>query len=79
MISALDTQTTAGQRHSMSKVVSFIEGQAGRIRGGLSAGNQRMFADLLGHLTRESERLLPDVRTFSDRAHGLVSLLGAIT
>ena len=76
MLSSLDTVTTAGQGHFMSKIVSFIQGQAGRAGSGLSVGNRRMFAELLGHQTRESERRLPDVRTFSDRTHGLVSLLG---
>ena len=78
MLSTLDTLTNAGQRHMMNKVVSFLKEQTGRVGRRLSLRNQRAFADLLDHLTRDSERLLPDVCPFSHHADGLVALLAAI-
>lgn len=78
MLSTLDTLSAAGQHHVMGKVVSFLKDQVGRAGRGLSIRNQRSFEELLGHLTRESERLSPDIRTFSRHAEALMSLLAAI-
>jgi hypothetical protein len=79
MLSSLDTLTAAGQHHVMSKIVTFLQDQATHATHRVSHGNQRAFAELLGHLTCESERLLPDVRAFSRRAEGVVALLATIT
>jgi hypothetical protein len=78
ILSTLDTLTTAGQHYVMSKVLAFILDQAGRACRGLSASNQRMFVELIEHLTYESERLSPDTRRFSHRAESMVALLGVI-
>ena len=77
MLATLDTLTIAGQRDVMSKVVGFIEDHAECAARGLGPRNARTFADLLGHLTHESQRLVPDVRAFVERAGLLLALLAA--
>lgn len=78
MLPTLNTLTAAGQHNVMSKIVAFTRGQVDRPRPGLSAHNRRMFAELLGHLTHESERLSPDILAFSDWAESLLTLLAAV-
>lgn len=77
MLATLETATTAGQLHIMGKILGFIEDHVSRACEGLSARNQRTFSELLGHLRRESQRLLPDVRSFVRRAESLMSLVAA--
>jgi hypothetical protein len=78
MLPTLDTVSAAGQHHIMSKVVAFIEQQAAGVGRSLSRRNQEMFAELLEHLTHESQRLLPDVQVFTNRAESLLVFLGAL-
>jgi hypothetical protein len=78
MLSTLDTLTAAGQHHVMSKIIRYLGHEATHARRSLSHGNQHAFAELLGHLTEESERLWPDIRAFSRRVEGLMALLAAI-
>ena len=75
MLGTLDTLTMAGQRHVMTKVVSFIRenGNYWAHRIGYSDGSQ--VGDLLGRLALEAERLAPDPRRFGQHAHNLVDLL----
>jgi len=47
----------------------------GQVRGGVTQG---VAAALLEHLAVESERRLPDARTFGPRAESLVALLAAV-
>jgi hypothetical protein len=78
MLTSLDTLTIAGQQNVMIKVVAFIRGRAGDALGRVGRHNQRTAADLLQHLAVESERPLPDVRSFGPRAESLVALLAAV-
>jgi hypothetical protein len=75
MLPTLETLTTAGQHHIMNKVVAFIDDQVDRMVRRASPGNQRMLAEQLVCLKRESDRLLPDVREFTRRAESLLALL----
>ena len=77
MLPTLDTVSAAGQQHIMRKVVAFIQAQAVRTCRNLSQRNQEMFAELLEHLTHESQRLLPDARAFIRRTESLLVFLGA--
>ena len=77
MLPTLQTLTAAGQQNIMSKIVTFTRDQAERARHGLSARNRRMLAELLGHLTHESERLSPGILAFSRRAESLLALIAA--
>ena len=78
MLTSLETLTTAGQQHVMFKVIAFIRGRAGEALGRVGRKNQRTAVDLLEHLAIESERPLPDVRSFGPRAESLVALLAAV-
>lgn len=78
MLTSLDTLTIAGQQNVMVKVVAFIRGRAGEALARVGRHDQRTAADLLQHLAVESERPLPDVRSFGPRAESLVALLAAV-
>jgi hypothetical protein len=75
MLATLDTLTTAGQQHTMAKLVGFIQDRSIRVLPGISSRNRERVAELLAHLERECHRALPDVRSFSDRADRVVTLL----
>ena len=78
MLLSMDELPSAGQRYTMTKIVAFV---AERIRrGGLAVSrqNEAMLTELLEHLTRESNRLMPDARHFNQCAEDLVDLLGPI-
>ena len=77
MLPTLDTLTAAGQHNVMTKIVTFTREHVDRAHHGLSARNRRMYAELLGHLTHESERLSPDILAFSDWCESLLALLAA--
>ena len=77
MLSTLDTLTTAGQQHTMAKLVGFIQDRSTRVLPAISSRNRDALAELMGHLQRECHRVLPDVRSFSDRADRVVALLSA--
>ena len=77
MLASLDTLTIAGQQHVMAKVVGFIRARTGEALGRVGRNNQRTAVDLLQHLATESERRLPDVRSFGPPAESLLALLAA--
>ena len=79
MLSSLDSLSTAGQCYIMAKVVAFIQQQAGRVARGLNLQNQRVFAELVAQLQRESDRVMPDARAFARRAESLLALLSTIS
>jgi hypothetical protein len=78
MLSTLENQTTAGQHHVMDKVVDFLQVQVWRAARAAGPGSRPALVELLGHLRRETDRLLPSVETFTDRAEHLVTLLSAV-
>ena len=78
MLSMLDTLTAAGQRHSMSKIVGFVDQHVGRTLDRIGARNGSTLTELSTWLRHESQRTLPDVATFRRRADDLLSLLVAV-
>ena len=78
MLGNIETLTAAGQRHTMAKVVGFIGQQATSCSQKLTPHNRSMLGQLLGQLTRESERLSPDARSFGGHAEALVGLLASV-
>lgn len=77
VLSTLDTLTTAGQQHTMAKLVGVIQDRSSRVLPGISSRNRDKLAELMAHLRRECNRALPDVRRFSDGADRVVALLSA--
>jgi len=75
MLATLDTLTIAGQRHLMAKVLAFVEGQVDRAIRHTGAGNRGMLLEQLALLKRESDRPLPSVPAFGERAESLLALL----
>lgn len=70
----LNTFTSAGQRHSMAKVVAFLSEHPGRSPHAVGRRNRAMLAAL----RRESTRALPDVARFSRQTESVLALLAAI-
>jgi len=75
MVATLDTVTIAGQRHLMAKVLAFVGGQVERAIRHAGAGNRGMLLEQLALLKRESDRQLPSVPAFGQRAESLIALL----
>jgi hypothetical protein len=75
MLATLDSLTIAGQRHLMAKVVSFVDGQMTRVLQHVGPGNRRTLLDQLALLKGESDRQLPSVPVFGQRAESLIALL----
>ncbi len=78
MLDSMDTLTIAGQRHTMGKVVEFIKDQMAHAPLPFGLRNQQMLAELLRQLRDESQRLSPDVLTFTRGAKSLVALLNGV-
>jgi hypothetical protein len=78
MLSTLENLTTAGQHHIMGKVVDFLQLQVWRAAHAARPGSRQALIDMVGHLRREANRLLPSVETFTDRAEHLVTMLSAV-
>ena len=77
MIRTMETLTLAGQRHTMARIVAFIDQRATRCERTIGIHNRNMLEQLLEELTRESRRIFPDVRSFGSRAEALLGLLAA--
>ena len=75
MLASLDTLTIAGQRHLMAKVLAFVDGQVQRVIHHAGPRNRGMLLEQLAVLRRESDRQLPSVATFGERAESLLALL----
>ena len=75
MLQNLETLTSAGQRHSMRKIVDFVSQHVPRARHPVSPRNRRTLEDLVNWLREESDRALPDVIAFCRRADNLLVLL----
>lgn len=78
MLSTLETLTSAGQRHTMSKIASFVGRHARDGRHDLTPRNGDALADLSGWLRREAERAAPDVASFSRRTEDVLALLATL-
>ncbi len=75
MIGDLEEQTSAGRRYTMEKVVAFLRHEVGRGVLAIGPRNARVLSQLVDQLAIASQRLIPDVRYFGDRAETLLSLL----
>jgi len=75
MVATLDTVTIAGQRHLMAKVLAFVDGQVEQAIRHAGSGNRGMLLEQLALLKRESDRQLPSVPDFGQRAESLIALL----
>ena len=75
MLATLETVTIAGQRHLMTKVVAFVDGQVSRAISQAGPGNRRMLLEQLMLLKGEAGRQLPSVPVFGARAENLLALL----
>jgi hypothetical protein len=78
MLCTMETLTAPGQHHTMRKVVAVIEEQIAQLCRDLGGRHQHLLTEMLEHLTRESQRSWPDVRSFSHRAKDLMALLAAV-
>jgi hypothetical protein len=76
MLASLDTLTFAGQRHLMTKVIAFVDPQVHRVIDHAPPGERGRLLEELSFLRRESDRQLPSVPAFGERAAGLLALLG---
>jgi hypothetical protein len=73
MLAALETQTTAGQRHTMGKVVGILAPHVGR-----RASVRLRMARTIDELAHEAGRLVPDAPLFRHHAELVVFALRAI-
>jgi hypothetical protein len=78
MLATLGTLTTAGQRHTIGKVMTFIEDQVRHAISKVGRRNQAAVAELMEHLKQESERLHPDPASVSRHATILMTLIAAV-
>ena len=77
MIGTMETLTLAGQRHTMARIVDFIDQCATRCERTIGIHNRNTLEQLLEELTREAQRIFPDARSFGSRAEALLGLLAA--
>jgi hypothetical protein len=77
MLATLDTLTVAGQRHLMTKVIAFVDGQVARAIQRAGHGDRSMLLEQVALLRRESDRQLPSVPAFGERAERLIALLAS--
>jgi hypothetical protein len=75
MLATLDTLTIAGQRHLMTKVTAFVDGQVERALQRAGTANGGALVEQLAFLRHESDRQLPSVPAFGERAESLLALL----
>jgi hypothetical protein len=75
MLAAMEAQTVAGHRYTMEKVVKCLRQKIAFAGLNASPRNKRAVSQLIDQLACEAKRLLPDVRSFSDRTETLVALL----
>ena len=78
MLATLGTLTTAGQHHTIGKVVTFIEDQVRHAISRVGRRNQATLAKLMERLKQESERLHPDPASVSRHATILMTLIAAV-
>ena len=77
MLASLDTLTIAGQRHLMTKVLAFLDSHVDRLIHQAGHGKRSMLLEQLVLLRRESDRQLPSVPAFGERAESLLALLAS--
>jgi hypothetical protein len=75
MLATLDTLTTAGQRHLMTKVVAFVEDHVPLVVERADGGKHSALHEDLALLRHESERPLPSAAAFEERAERLLARL----
>lgn len=78
MIEDMDSQTAAGQRYTMEKVLAFLRPQVGPGALSLTTRNRWELSRLVDQLEREVRRPCPDAHLFGDHAEALVALLLAV-
>ena len=78
MLATLGTLTTAGQHHTIGKVVMFIEDQVRHALCRVGRRNQVALAELMERLKQESERLHPDAASVSRHATALMTLIAGV-
>jgi hypothetical protein len=71
----IDDLTSAGQRYTMAKITSLMDGRLNRADLVSGPCNRTAATELLHGLTQESERLAPNVQAFATRAETLLDLL----
>ena len=79
MLENIEVLTTPGQRHTMEKVVAFLQLKIGEGAFSVSLRNRRALSQSVERLAREAQRPVPDIRRFCDRAKPVVALLLATT
>jgi hypothetical protein len=75
MLATLETLTTAGQHHVMSKIVGFAREQVRRAAPYASRKNREALDRLIAEIAHESERPLPDSGSFVRGSESALSLL----
>lgn len=78
MLGILETLTTAGQRHSMNKIVDFLAKHVLAARCDLGRRNKEALMRLIGALRAESERFLPEPTLFSHQTKSILALMGSV-
>jgi hypothetical protein len=75
MLATLDTLTIAGQRHLMTKVIAFVDIQVERAIQRTGTEDDGTLVEQLALLRRESDRQVPSVPAFGERAERLIAFL----
>ena len=78
MLLGLGTLTTAGQRHSMNKIVDFLAKHVPGAGYELGRRNKEALVRLIEALRRESERPLPEIALFSHQTENILALMSAV-
>lgn len=75
MLSGLETLTAAGQRHSIGKILAFIQARLGESGLMSSRRNRDTVGQLLGQLGHEVDSPWPNIREVRQRTECLIALL----
>jgi hypothetical protein len=75
MLQTVDTLTLAGQSHELKKIAGLLEEEALHCRPHRCASMAETIESLLAALRQEARRLLPDVRSFAQRAETLIGVV----
>ncbi|HVV53651.1 MAG TPA: hypothetical protein VHO06_28605 [Polyangia bacterium] len=78
MVSDIETLTLPGQRRMMAKVAQLISDRVRDLSPAIGARNEQILSEMTARLSRESERICPDVQAFNRGAEGLLALLRSL-
>jgi len=78
MLLVLGTLTTAGQRHSMNKIVDFLAKHVPGAGYQLGRRNKEALVRLIEALRRESVRPLPEIALFCHQTENVLALMSAV-